>query len=79
MTPGWRKHAMHGAAFVAVLGVVLGGGQFFRKLPGLLRGADDVNQRAMLFTGVLVLICAIYLVLSIRSFIAARRARATPA
>jgi hypothetical protein len=74
LNTAWRKDSMHFAAFVALLGVVLGGWQLFRKLPALFRGDADLNQRAILFTGLLVLCCAIYLVLSVRSFLAARQA-----
>lgn len=73
-----RKTAMHIAAGVALLGAVLGGGRFLSKVGPLLSGDPAVNQRAVIFTGLLGLICLIYVVLSIRSFVAARKAR-TPA
>ena len=76
LNPASRKTAMHVAAGVAVLGVVLGGGRFLSKIGPLLSGDPEVNQRAVIFTGVLALICLIYVVLSVQSFIAARRSRA---
>ena len=64
-----RRHAMHAAAALALLGVVGGIGPLAmggaRRFPPLMIQAT---------TGMLVL-CAVLLVLAVRSFVQARRAR----
>lgn len=68
-----RKHAMHGAVVVALLG--LGG-----SVPGLLKiGSyfDGTAERpaAVLAQSVMAVLMLIYVVMAVRSFIAARAAR----
>ncbi|MEM7217372.1 MAG: hypothetical protein AAF515_03335 [Pseudomonadota bacterium] len=64
-----RKHLLHVAAAVALLGIV---GSLMRAGPALLAGdALRVATAVQLIMGVVLLV---YLVLCIRSFIAARRA-----
>lgn len=75
--PHNRKFAMHSAAVIAGLGVLLGGGRFLMTLPTLFD--ESANRRAPIFVGLLGLICLIYLVLSIQSFRNARRQRETSA
>ncbi len=70
----WRKHAMHAAAGVALLGGVAASYMFLTKLPGLLSSDPAFNRRSPIFIGLMALLCIIYIVLSIRSFIQARRA-----
>ena len=63
-----RKHAMHGAALVGLLGLLGGFGMGVRKVlsePGLA-------AYSQLFLGVVSLV---FLIVCIRSFIAARKAR----
>ncbi len=63
-----RKHAMHVAALVGLLGLLGGFGMGLRKVfsePGLA-------AYSQIFLGV---VCLIFLIVCIRSFIAARRAR----
>lgn len=68
--PDLRKHAMHGAAAVGLLGVL---GSLGMAIPKLARGADlTLALGSQLFMGVLLVI---YVGLCVRSFIAARRAR----
>ena len=73
LQPERRKDAMHAAAGVALLGFLAGGVRFLMKLPALLNGDPNLNQRALMFSGLMGLICMAYLILSIRSFIAARK------
>jgi hypothetical protein len=64
---GARKHAMHGAAVVALLGVLGGFGMGIRKVasePGLA-------AYSQLFLG---LVSLVLIIVCVRSFIAARRA-----
>ena len=64
-----RKHAMHAAAAVALVG-------FLGALMSLLRTPSGVRSAVALYSQVaMVLLTAIFVVLCVRSFIAARRAR----
>ncbi len=65
-----RKHAMHGAAMVGLIGLLTAGGSLLTNPPGL-RPALAVNSQIAM-----ALLCAIFLVLCVRSFIEARKARA---
>jgi hypothetical protein len=66
--PGVRKHAMHLAAVLALLGV-LGG-----FVPVVLRKFDVGTTAVQVGLGMTVL-SGVFLVLCVRSFVAARRAR----
>ena len=66
---GLRMHVMHVAALVGLLGTLGGLGM---GLPKLLKGAESIAPKVQVGMGVLSLI---FLVLCIRSFIAARKAR----
>ena len=67
----WRKHAMHGAAALSLLGLLAGLG------PALMMpNAPPVMRRS---TGAMSVLCLIFLVLAVRSFVAARRARVASA
>lgn len=70
MNPGARKHAMHAAAAIALLSLLALVGEAFGR-PGAL-DAPMTAQALKIISGLLLLG---YLVMSIRSFIAARRAR----
>lgn len=67
--PGARKHFMHAAAAVGLLGALGGFGMFAARFPS--RGFM-LATCSMLTMG---LLCALLVVLAVRSFIAARRAR----
>jgi hypothetical protein len=67
-----KKHAIHAALAVALLGF-LGTAKAFAKLPSLLAGAAE-RPAAILAQTVTALVCAGFLVVAIRSFIAARKA-----
>ena len=68
------KHAMHGAAALALIGVLgtLGG---LAKLPALIFGGDVERPQAVVAQSVMALLSIVFIVLCVRSFIAARRAR----
>ncbi|HMJ08889.1 MAG TPA: hypothetical protein VK468_07780 [Pyrinomonadaceae bacterium] len=70
MKEGLRKHLMHAAAVVALLGFLATAGRLVSKIGDLSFSAAVVSQVAM------ALVCLVFLVLAIRSFSAARRARA---
>lgn len=65
------KHAMHGAAMVGLLGALAGLG---RGIMVLVRGGD-YNMRAVTFSLFMGAICAAFMVMCIRSFIATRKRR----
>ena len=72
--PGARKHAMHAAAALAVLG-------FLGTVPGLIKffrmlgGAEVARPAAVRSQAIMAVLCVIFVILCVRSFIAARRAR----
>lgn len=66
--PGTRKHAMHAAAMVALLGLLAVGGR------GLVNFSKLTPLQMVSFGGTAVFL-VVFLVLAIRSFIEARRAR----
>ncbi|MEM1181250.1 MAG: hypothetical protein AAGM22_23110 [Acidobacteriota bacterium] len=68
------KHAMHGAAMVALLGT-LGTVSGFFKMLTMLTGAEVERPAAVIAQGLVALLSVIFLILCVRSFIAARRAR----
>jgi hypothetical protein len=77
MREAWRKHAMHGAAGLALLGL-LGTAKAVPNLLYLLSvGSAHVERpAAVVVQSLMALLCVAYLYFSIRSFIEARRNRA---
>ena len=72
-TPSRRKAAMHGAATVALLGL-LGSLMGARKWPALLTGQIVERPLAAWSQLLMFVICLVFLVLCIKSFREARRA-----
>lgn len=72
----WRKHAMHLAAGVALLGFLGAGGRLASKAGAWMSGDPSVNSRAMWFIVAMTVICLVYVGLSVKSFVDARKARA---
>lgn len=70
--PARRKAAMHGAAGVALLGL-LGSLRSARDWPALLSGGVVERPLASWETLLMFLICAVFLFLCVKSFAAARR------
>ena len=62
-----RKHLMHTAVIVALLGFILPAGRLLSKMRDLTLSAAVVSQVAM------ALVCLVFVVLAVRSFIAARK------
>lgn len=69
-----RKHAMHAAAVLGLLGV-LGPLRVLPQMVTLLGGGTVAHPAAVCAQLAMLVICAVFLVLCIRSFVAARRAR----
>ena len=70
-----RKHAMHAAALIALLGLV---GSLFRIVKKLIVGEELEVSTAVTMQLVVAALCAVFVVLCIRSFIQARRAGDAP-
>lgn len=68
LDPKKRKHAMHGAATVGLLGF-LGS---TAMLPKTLK-AEEINQLKVISQGGMSILCLIFVVMCIRSFIVARK------
>ncbi len=68
--PDLRKHAMHAAAMVGIIGII---GALTRVIPALAAGKS--MGLAMGSQIAMAVILVIYVVLCVRSFIAARKAR----
>jgi hypothetical protein len=70
-----RKHAMHAAAVLGLLGF-LGPLRVLPQMLALLRGGAVAHRAAVLDQLAMMVLCGIFLALCIRSFVTARRARA---
>lgn len=70
---GLRKHAMHAAAAIALLGF-LGSVPGLFKLPTVFNGTA-LRPAAVIAQSIMAILMAIYEALCVRSFIAARRSR----
>ena len=64
--PDLHKHLMHGAVIVALLGFVIPAIRLLMKISQLTMSAAMVSQLAM------ALVCLVFVILAVRSFIAAR-------
>lgn len=73
-----RKHAMHLAAMVGLLGFLGGAGMGLPKLPALLSGTAQ-RPAAVVEQLILAAVCLVFVALCVRSFIVARRNRAREA
>ncbi len=69
-----RALTMHVAAVIALIGF-LGSAMGLASLPDLVTGEDVERPWAVAVQSIMAVVLAIYLVLSIRSFVAARKAR----
>ncbi len=69
-----RKLLMHIAAVIALIGGLLAAGRGLSKVSALF-GEDPVGQRATTMVLIMAALCLTYVLLSVRSFIAARKAR----
>jgi uncharacterized membrane protein len=67
-----RKHAMHAAAVVGLLGFLGAAG---RLIPALLSG-KEISEAGPLVQAIMALACAVFVGLCVKSFVDARRRRA---
>lgn len=70
----FRMHAMHAAAALALLGLI-GTVRGLFKLPALLTGGDLPRPAAVWVQSIMAVLCLVFLVLCVKSFVDARRAR----
>ena len=70
MNEGLRKHLMHGAVLIALLGFIATAGRLGSRLSELTATPAVISQ------ALTALVCLIFIILAIRSFAAARRDRA---
>ena len=74
MKPGARKHAMHAAAALGLLG-------FLGSVPGVIKliqwatGTEPERPAAVITQAIMAVLCAAFVALCVRSFIDARRRR----
>lgn len=68
-----RKHMMHAAVGLALLLFVGMAGMAGPKVPALLTGGELERPGAVLSQALLGLLCGVFVLLGVRSFIAARR------
>jgi fluoride ion exporter CrcB/FEX len=73
MNPAARKHAMHIAVSVGLIGALAGFGRFFSKLSALMANDPALNTRAVYMTLAMGVICLVFMLLCINSFIQARK------
>ena len=66
-----RKHLMHGAVLVGLLGFLATVSSFF-KIPALLAGTAE-RPAAVVSQSVMAIICLVFVILCVKSFIDARR------
>jgi hypothetical protein len=69
---GWRKHAMHVAVLLALVGF-LGSVRGLLQLPALLTGAELARPAAVVAQSITALLCLVFVGLAVNSFIQARR------
>jgi hypothetical protein len=63
-----RKHLMHAAVLIALLGFIMTAGRLLMKISELSMGAAALSQISM------AVVCLVFVILAVKSFISARRA-----
>ncbi|MEN6497952.1 MAG: hypothetical protein ABFD16_26940 [Thermoguttaceae bacterium] len=71
----WRKHAMHAAAGLALLGFV---GALARPVHKTLAGEPPALSLALASQLLMAILCATLVILAVKSFVDARRRRQSP-
>jgi hypothetical protein len=74
MRPELKKHAMHGASVLALLGIGGSAGGFLTLLQWV-SGPDAAIPFAVVIKSAMFVVCTVFLLLCIRSFIQARAQR----
>jgi len=71
----YRMAAMHVAVVFGLLGALAAGGRGLLKIGTLFESTAGGNHRAVIMVLIMFVLCAAFLVLSIKSFVDARRRR----
>lgn len=71
-----RRHAMHGAVALGLLGF-LGSARGLVQLPALLAGEPLARPAAVAGQSLTAVLCLVFVILCVRSFVAARRKRSS--
>ena len=71
----WRMHGMHGAVLIGLLGFLAAGGRAATGLGKLMSADAAVNMRSLFFVSMMAILCGVYVVLCVNSFIQARKRR----
>ena len=69
------KHAMHAASVIGLLGAIAGAGRGAMGLGKFFSNDPSLNPRSFLFVWLMALICSVFVILCVRSFIAAKKRR----
>ncbi len=72
LNDGLRKHAMHAAAAIGLLGFI-GAARGFAKLPALLTGGEVERPVAVYVQIAMALVCLVFVVLCVFQFIKTHR------
>jgi hypothetical protein len=75
MNEGLRKHAMHLAVLIGLLGFLAGAGRGTMGLSKMVSGDPSLNYRSMTFVWLMALLCGLFVILCVNSFIQARKRR----
>lgn len=70
-----RKHVMHLAALLSLLGFLAGAFMGLPKLVSILRGVEVERPAAAIEQSIMAIVCAVFVGLCINSFVQARRRR----
>jgi hypothetical protein len=74
--PSMLKHAMHGAAALALLGLIGAGMQGLPKLGTLISDSESLERPlATLMQNLMALVCLVLLAACVRAFVLARKAK----
>lgn len=74
-----RKHAMHLAAAVGLIGLLAAGGRGAMKIGLLFSDDPAVNKRPIIMILLMATVCLVFVALCIKSFVDARRRQAAAA
>jgi hypothetical protein len=72
-----RKHAMHAAAMVGLIGCIGAGVMAVPKLVTMLSGGEVERRNAVIAQTVMAGLCLVFVLLCVKSFVDARRRRAS--
>jgi hypothetical protein len=68
----YRKHAMHAAVLIGLLGLLIAAVHLGMKLPGALSEGTFFDNRALQMTSIMAVLCLVFVALCVNSFVQAR-------